>query len=281
MYAIFIFYIYMNMYIYLRICKRVVYILYYTIKINVVIMNLQLIYEGKSKRVYARDEDTLIIEFKDDVTAADGAIKAVALGKGVLTARVSAHLFKLLDKAGIKTHLIDYDGYRKMFVRRLEIIPVEVIVRNYAYGSLLKRMPLYKPLQKLEPPLIEFHYKDDDLHDPLVLEEDLIRTQVLDFNILGYIKRTSLKINEILLSFFSSKNLKFVDIKLEFGISKSKDIVLADEISGDTFRVLDENNNHLDKEIFRRTKDVGLLLKAYLRLAKIIEVNIDDVYPAN
>ena len=81
-----------------------------------------------------------------------------------------------------------------------------------------------------------------------------------------------------MLSFFSSKNLKFVDIKLEFGISKSKDIVLADEISGDTFRVLDENNNHLDKEIFRRTKDVGLLLKAYLRLAKIIEVNIDDVY---
>uniref|UniRef100_A0A7C5XJ15 Phosphoribosylaminoimidazole-succinocarboxamide synthase n=1 Tax=Ignisphaera aggregans TaxID=334771 RepID=A0A7C5XJ15_9CREN len=241
-------------------------------------MNLQLIYEGKSKRVYARDEDTLIIEFKDDVTAADGAIKAVALGKGVLTARISAHLFKLLDKAGIKTHLIDYDGYRKMFVRRLEIIPVEVIVRNYAYGSLLKRMPLYKPLQKLEPPLIEFHYKDDDLHDPLVLEEDLIRTQVLDFNILDYIKKTSLKINEILLSFFSSKNLKFVDIKLEFGISKSKDIVLADEISGDTFRVLDENNNHLDKEIFRRTKDVGLLLKAYLRLAKIIEVNIDDVY---
>ncbi len=244
-------------------------------------MNLQLIYEGKSKRVYARDEDTLIIEFKDDVTAADGAIKAIALGKGVLTARISTHLFKLLDKAGIKTHLIDYDGYRKMLVRRLEIIPVEVIVRNYAYGSLLKRIPLYKPLQKLEPPLIEFHYKDDDLHDPLVLEEDLIRTQVLDFNILDYIKKTSLKINEILLSFFSSKNLKFVDIKLEFGISKSKDIVLADEISGDTFRVLDENNNHLDKEIFRRTKDVGLLLKAYLRLAKIIEVNIDDIYPAS
>lgn len=267
------------MYKYFGICKRGVYIEYYTIKVNVVkVSMLQLIYEGKSKRVYAVDEDTLVMEFKDDVTAADGLVKAVALGKGVLAARISVFFFKLLENAGIKTHFIDYDGSRRIKVRRLEIIPLEVIIRNYAYGSLIRRMPLYKPMQKLEPPLIEFHYKDDDLHDPLILEEDAIRTGILDARDIETIKGVSLRVNEILTRFFESKNLRFIDIKLEFGRSRSGEIILADEISGDTFRVVDENNNHLDKEIFRRTRDVGLLLKAYLRLAEVVGVRIDDVY---
>ena len=243
---------------------------------DVIIM--QLIYEGKAKRVYALDEDTLVMEFKDDVTAADGMIKAVALGKGVLAARISAFFFRLLEEHGIKTHFIDYDNKRRLIVKRLEMIPVEVIVRNYAYGSLLRRMPLYKPLQKLDPPLIEFHYKDDDLHDPLVLEEDLIRTGLLDDKAIEYIKMTSLKINKILSDFFSSKKLRFIDMKLEFGYTKTGEILLADEISGDTFRVMDENNNHLDKEVFRRTRDAGLLLKAYMRLAEVVGVKTDDIY---
>ncbi|MDK6028215.1 phosphoribosylaminoimidazolesuccinocarboxamide synthase [Ignisphaera sp. 4213-co] len=239
---------------------------------------LQLIYEGKSKRVYAKDEDTLVIEFKDDVTAIDGLVKAVAIGKGVLAARISAFFFKLLNDAGIKTHFIEYDGFRRIIVKKLEIIPVEVIVRNYAYGSLLRRLPIYKPLQKLEPPLLEFHYKDDDLHDPLVLEEDLIRTGILSEQELDFIKSVSLRVNDILTKFFESKKLKFVDVKLEFGKSRSGEILVADEISGDTFRVLDENGNHLDKEVFRRTKDAGLLLKAYLRLAEVVGVSVDGVF---
>jgi phosphoribosylaminoimidazole-succinocarboxamide synthase len=239
---------------------------------------LQLIYEGKSKRVYAVDEDTLVMEFKDDVTAADGLVKAVAMGKGVLAARISAYLFNLLEKSGIKTHFIDFDGLRMMYVKRLEVIPIEVIVRNYAYGSLLRRMPLYKPLRRLEPPLIEFHYKDDDLHDPLILEEDVLRVGIVDAQTLSYIKDRSLKANRILTSFFESKDLKLVDIKFEFGVDRHAEVILADEISGDTFRVLDENGEHLDKEVFRRTRDVGLLLKAYLRLAERIGVGTEDVY---
>ena len=245
---------------------------------NGALMNmLQLIYEGKSKRVYAVDEKTLIMEFKDDVTAADGLVKAVAMGKGVLAARVSAHLFNLLEKSGIETHFIEYDSKRRMRVKRLEIIPIEVIVRNHVYGSLLRRMPLYKPLQRLEPPLIEFHYKDDDLHDPLVLEEDIIRVGIVDAHTLNRIKDSTLKVNNILTNFFASKNLKLVDIKLEFGVDNHGNVILADEISGDTFRVLDENGEHLDKEVFRRTRDAGLLLKAYLRLAERIGIGIEDV----
>ena len=246
---------------------------------NVIAMNtLQLIYEGKSKRVYAMDEYRLVMEFKDDVTAADGLVKAVAMGKGILAARISSYLFNILGKSGVKTHFIDYDGKRRIVVKKLEMIPLEVIVRNYAYGSLLKRMPLYKPLQKLEPPLLEFHYKDDDLHDPLVLEEDIIRVGIIDNNMLNYIKEVSLKVNSILTDFFKSKGLRLVDIKLEFGIDRHGEVVLADEISGDTFRVLDEHGEHLDKEIFRRTRDVGALLKAYLRLAERIGIGIEDVY---
>lgn len=241
---------------------------------------LHLIYEGKSKRVYSLDENSLVIEFKDDVTAFDGSVKAVAMGKGVIAARLSAYFFQLLESYGIKTHFISYDKCRRIIAKRLNIIPIEVIVRNYAYGSLFKRMPIYRPLQKLDPPLIEFHYKDDDLHDPLVLEEDILRVKLLSKEELEFIKNTSLRINEILTNFFEVRNLRFIDMKLEFGKSKKDEIILADEISGDTFRVSDDYGNHLDKEIFRRTKDVGLLLKAYIRLAQVVGVGIDDIYPS-
>lgn len=239
---------------------------------------LQLVYEGKSKRVYSLDEDSLVMEFKDDVTALDGSVKAIAMGKGVLSARLSAFFFKLLEDHGIKTHFLNYDGCRIVVVKRLNIIPVEVIVRNYAYGSLFKRIPLYRPLQRLDPPLIEFHYKDNDLHDPLVLEEDLIRTRLLTHEELNFIKNVSLKVNDILTKFFESRNLKFIDMKLEFGRTKKGEILVADEISGDTFRVVDDQGNHLDKEIFRRSRDVALLLKAYIRLAQVVGVGIDDIY---
>jgi phosphoribosylaminoimidazole-succinocarboxamide synthase len=238
----------------------------------------QLIYEGKSKRVYSLDDDRLVMEFKDDVSALDGVIKAVAMGKGVLTARLSAFFFKLLEENGIKTHFLDYDGCRSIVVKRLSIIPIEVIVRNYAYGSLFKRMPIYRPLQQLDPPLIEFHYKDDDLHDPLVLEEDLIRTKLLSYDELDIIKNLSLKINNVLTKFFESKKLKFIDMKLEFGKTKKDEIILADEVSGDTFRVIDDYGNHLDKEVFRRSRDVALLLKAYIKLSQVVEVKVDDIY---
>lgn len=238
----------------------------------------KLIYEGKSKRVYEKDENTILIEFKDDVTAMDGAIKANIKGKGIINARLSAYLFKFLEENSIKTHYLGYDGDRTIIAKKLTIIPIEVIVRNYAYGSLIKRMPLYKPLQRIDPPLIEFHFKDDSLHDPLILVEDIINTNLISKKELETIIDLSTKVNMLLRNLFSLKNLVLVDIKFEFGRDKNADIILADEISGDTFRVLDENNQHLDKEIFRKTKDAKLLINAYVNLCNKLGIDMGNIY---
>lgn len=232
------------------------------------------LYEGKSKRVYVKSDDVLIMEFKDEVTAGDGAIKALAPGKGILCASISAHLFKVVENFGIETHLLGYDGLRRIEVRRLKMIPLEVIVRNFSYGSLLKRVPLYKQLEPLVPPLVEFHYKDDSLHDPLVLPEDVLRVGLLTKRELDRLVELSLLVNHSLSRYFRSLGLKLVDIKLEFGYWKD-DVILADEISGDTFRVLDEHNNHLDKEVFRTTKSVEKLLRAYRELASRLGLRIE------
>ncbi|MEM1928021.1 MAG: phosphoribosylaminoimidazolesuccinocarboxamide synthase [Acidilobaceae archaeon] len=240
-------------------------------------MTLKLIYEGKSKLVYELDSDRLIIEFKDDVTAGDGAIRAKAPGKDVLCARTSAHLFSLLSSSGIDTHMLEFDGNKRMTVKRLNMIPLEVIVRNAAYGSLLKRMPKFKSLQLFTTPLVEFHYKDDSLHDPLVLPEDVLYAGVLDEEQLELVKEVSLKANRVLYDYLSSKGLLLVDIKFEFGFAKDGSIVLADEISGDTFRVIDEKGRHLDKEIFRKTRDTRALIEAYLELARRLDIRVDDV----
>jgi len=175
-----------------------------------------MLYEGKSKRVYVKNQEELLMEFKDEVTAMDGAIKAVVSGKGVINARLSAYFFEILEKNGVKTHYIDYDGGRVLTVKKLTVLPIEVIVRNYAYGSLLKRMPLYKPLQKIDPPLVEFHFKDDSLHDPLILSDDLINTNIVSRRELEEIVNISLEVNAILSKTLLSKNLRLIDIKLEF-----------------------------------------------------------------
>ncbi len=206
------------------------------------------------------------MEFKDEVTAGDGAIRASAPGKGKLCAATSVFLFKYLEEKGVKTHLLGYDGDRRLVVRRLKIIPIEVIVRNYAYGSLLKRMPMYKQLQPLDPPLIEFHYKDDALHDPLILVDDILRTNIVTREQLDLIVDMTMKVNSELSKLFSSKKLTLVDAKFEFGFYNGE-IYLADEISGDTIRVIDDQSRHLDKEVFRRSKSVDELLKAYSELA--------------
>ncbi|MEM4555296.1 MAG: phosphoribosylaminoimidazolesuccinocarboxamide synthase [Acidilobaceae archaeon] len=240
-------------------------------------MTLRLIYEGKSKLVYELDPERLVIEFKDEVTAGDGAIRSHVSGKGVLCARVSAHLFSVLSSAGIATHMLDFDGYKKMTVKKLNMIPVEVIVRNAAYGSLLKRMPKFSSLQPFDPPLVEFHYKDDSLHDPLILPEDIIYAKILSKEELNKVIEIALKANKVLVERFSKAGLKLIDIKFEFGFDNKNNLVLADEISGDTFRVLDENGRHLDKEVFRKTKNVKTLIEAYVELAKRLGVPYSDV----
>jgi len=230
-------------------------------------MTSQHVYDGKSKRVYVKSSEEIVMEFKDEVTAGDGAYKALVPGKGVLCALISAHLFRVLEDSGISTHFVEYDGLRSITAKKLKMVPVEVIVRNYSYGSLLKRMPLYGELDPLVPPLVEFHYKDDSLHDPLILPEDILRTNILTSRELSRIIELSILVNHVLSKHFRSAGLKLVDIKLEYGFNSSGELLLADEVSGDTFRVLDENGRHLDKEVFRKTKNTDLLLKAYQELA--------------
>jgi phosphoribosylaminoimidazole-succinocarboxamide synthase len=236
-------------------------------------MGSELIYEGKSKRVYVKTPDELVMEFKDEVTAGDGAYRAVAPGKGVLCATTSAYLFRYLEGRGIRTHFLDYDGVRRLTVRRLRMIPLEVIVRNYAYGSLLKRMPLFRELQPLNPPLVEFHYKDDSLHDPLVLSEDVVRVGLASRELLDAMVEASLRVNEELSKLLASKGLTLVDAKFEFGLLGGE-LLLADEISGDTVRVIDESGRHLDKEVFRRSRSVEALLAAYRELTRRLGLEV-------
>lgn len=212
----------------------------------------ELIYEGKAKRVYRVNDELLVMEFKDEVTAFDGARKELAPGKGRLAAAQTAFFMRLLGRYGIKNHLVDWDGDRKILVRGLRMIPIEVIVRNYAYGSFLKRMPLVKPMTRFsKPPLVEFHLKSDELHDPLITTDDIIEAGLAKQEQLNEITGIALRVNEILSNYMVSRGLTLVDFKLEFGFDKSGNLVLADELSGDTMRIL-INGRHLDKELFRR-----------------------------
>jgi len=240
------------------------------------ILNHKLLKEGKSKKVYAEDDNTLILEFKDEVTAFDGARRDIIPGKGVLNARLSAEFFKLLEEAGIPTHFIKYDGCRSIFVKKLEMIPLEIIVRNYAYGSLLKRMPLFKPLKKLKPPTVEFHYKDDALHDPLILPEDALKAGLVSVRELEEMFSIALKVNDALSSILSRKKLRLVDFKIEVGRDHENKLLVADELTGDAFRVLDEKGRHLDKEVYRKGGSPRDLFLTYLELARKLGLEVKE-----
>lgn len=238
----------------------------------------ELIYEGKTKRVYVKNDDILLLEFKDVVTALDGVKKLHAPGKGVLNAAVSAFFFKLLEANGVKTHFIDYDGVNVHTVRRLKMIPIEVVVRNYAYGGLIKRLPLFKQLEKLSKPVIEFHYKSDELHDPLILPEDVLNSGLMSDEELNELRLITYKVNDILTYELSRHELRLIDLKVEFGRELSGgSLILADEISGDSIRVVDEGGNHLDKEVFRKGGSVEALLSAYSLLACRLGINVEGV----
>ncbi len=232
---------------------------------------MRLLYEGKAKRVYEVSENELIIEFKDEVTALDGVKRDYLAGKGVINAKLSAFFFKYLEDNGVKTHFISYEGDNKLRVKKLKMIPIEVIVRNYAYGSMIKRLPVLSKLKKLKKPLIEFHYKSDELHDPLILPEDIIEAELVNENELRHIIDTSLKVNELLSNLFERKGLKLLDFKLEFGRYGSE-ILIGDEITGDTFRVIDSEGRHLDKEIYRKGASPQELLETYKKLLEVLEI---------
>ena len=228
----------------------------------------KLIYEGKAKKVYETDDpDLLIQEFKDDATAFDATKRGTIQNKGVVNNRISKILFELLESKGIETHFVKQLDDRNMLMKRVEIIPLEVTIRNITAGGISKLLNIDEGII-LEEPVFEYHYKNDALHDPLINEYHAKALKLAIDEELDFIKKRSFEVNNILKAFFDHKNLDLVDFKLEFGRHKGK-ILLADEISPDTCRFWDKNTKKkLDKDRFRR--DLGGIEDAYQEVLKRI-----------
>ncbi len=232
----------------------------------------ELLYEGKGKRLFkTADENLLISEFKDDLTAFNAQKKGSEKGKGALNCKISTELFKLLEKNGIKTHLVETISDNEQLVKKVDIIPLEVVVRNIATGSLTKRLNI-KDGTVLPFSLLELYFKDDDLGDPLLNDEHCILLNIANNDELEILKNEAKKINKILKSFFKNKGLNLVDFKVEFGKDKDGNILLSDEISPDSCRFWDINTNEkLDKDRFR--EGIGNVKVAYEEvLARILDI---------
>ena len=225
------------------------------------------LYEGKAKKVFAtNDPDLVIVSYKDDATALDGLKKGTITGKGVINNRMSNYLCRLLEKHGVPTHYVEELNDRETVVKKVSIVPLEVIIRNISAGSFAKRYGVEEGLVFAEP-TIEFSYKNDDLHDPLINSYHALALGLATKKEIEEIKAMAFKVNDILKEYFLSLNVKLVDFKLEFGRLKDGTIVLADEISPDTCRFWDaDTNEKLDKDRFRR--DMGGVEDAYNEMMK-------------
>lgn len=232
----------------------------------------EMIYEGKGKKMWSvvENSDLLIAEFKDDLTAFDATKKGNESGKGALNNKISTELFGLLKQNGIETALVETISDTEQVVKKCSIVPLEVIVRNIATGSLTKRLGITEG-KELPFALVEFCYKDDALHDPIINDEHAIILGAGEQKELDYIKEQARKINAILKPFFASKGLKLVDFKIEFGRDKDGKIILADEISPDSCRFWDAKTGaKMDKDIFRQDIGGGSVKLAYEEVLKRI-----------
>lgn len=220
-----------------------------------------MIYEGKAKKVFKTDDNKrYLVEYKDDATAFNGKKKGTILEKGIVNNKMSALLFKLLEEKGVPTHFEVLVSDREMLVKAVEILPIEVIVRNTAAGSLAKRLGLDEGTE-MKKTVLEFCYKNDELGDPMINEYHINAIDLATAEQMEQIKLFALRINEILVKFFKEKEIRLVDFKLEFGVYEGE-VILADEISPDTCRLWDMNTNEkLDKDRFRR--DLGNVENAY------------------
>lgn len=227
----------------------------------------ELLYEGKAKKVYTtEDPELLIVDYKDDATAFNGLKKGTILGKGAINNRVTNHLMKLLEKNGVPTHLVEEISDRETVVKKVTIVPLEVIVRNIAAGSLAKRLGLEEGY-KMKRTVLEYCYKDDALGDPMVNEYHIMAMEYCTKEELDLIASYSLKVNEVLTDYLKDLGIELIDFKLEFGKTSDGAIVLADEISPDTCRFWDSKTHEkLDKDRFRR--DLGGVEDAYHEIMK-------------
>ena len=228
---------------------------------------LEQLYEGKAKKVFATDvEGIVIVDYKDDATAFNGEKKGTIVGKGVVNTRMTNHVFRLIEKEGIPTHLVEELSDRETAVKKVEIVPLEVIVRNVAAGSFSKRMGVEEGRQLLCP-IVEFSYKDDDLGDPFINDDYALALGLAKKEEIETIRSYTLKINEIMKAYFLNAGMKLIDFKIEFGRLPDGTIILADEVSPDTCRLWDVNTNEkLDKDRFRR--DLGNVEEAYNEVFK-------------
>ncbi|MEW9501880.1 phosphoribosylaminoimidazolesuccinocarboxamide synthase [Jeotgalibacillus marinus] len=222
----------------------------------------QLLYEGKAKRLYSTNEEGILwLEYKDSATAFNGEKKASIDGKGQLNNLITSLLFDKLKEQGIDSHFVQKLSDHEQLVRHVEIIPIEVVVRNVAAGSLAKRIGLEEG-QPLKQTIVEWYYKDDDLGDPLINEDHIAILSLAQPKELPILREKALEINQILTGFFNNIGVDLIDFKLEFGRAKDGSILLADEISPDTCRLWDsKTKQRLDKDVFRR--DLGSLKDAY------------------
>lgn len=221
----------------------------------------ELLYEGKAKKVYTTENpDVLIVDYKDDATAFNGVKKGTIVGKGVVNNRMTNHIFKMLEEKGIPTHFIGELSDRETAVKKVEIVPLEVIVRNVAAGSFSKKLGIEEGFRLLSPTL-EFSYKNDELGDPMINDYYAVAIGAATREEIDKITELVFKINEILVDYFKSIKVDLIDFKVEFGRYKGQ-IILADEISPDTCRFWDsETHEKLDKDRFRR--DLGHVEEAY------------------
>jgi phosphoribosylaminoimidazole-succinocarboxamide synthase len=233
-----------------------------------------LLYEGKAKRVYATDQTDLVaVEFKDDATAFNAEKRASLAGKGERNCRISALVFEWLEARGVPTHYLGLGGDRWMLVRPVKVVPIEVVVRNVAAGSLCRQLPI-APGTSLDPPLLDLYYKDDGLGDPLLTEARLERLQLVSAAQLQSITELAMAVNRGLRDLFGSVDLELVDFKIELGFAADGRLLLADEISPDTCRLWDRrisdvSDRILDKDRFRQ--DLGGVVEAYGEVLKRVQ----------
>ena len=233
----------------------------------------EMLYEGKAKKVYATENPELyIVSYKDDATAFNGLKKGTIAGKGVINNRVTNYMMKMLEESGVPTHFVEEISDSETVVKKVSIVPLEVIIRNISAGSFSKRYGVEEGIV-FEQPTIEFSYKNDDLGDPLLNEYHALALKLATREEIDTIKAMAFKVNALMKEFFLKINVELVDFKLEFGRLSDGTIVLADEISPDTCRFWDSRTHEkLDKDRFRR--DLGGVEEAYAEIMKRMEATL-------
>lgn len=223
---------------------------------------MPLLYEGKAKRIYSTAEEGILrVEYKDEVTAGNGAKKDVIEGKGRLNNQITSNIFNFLKSQNLNSHFIEQISETEQLVTSVEIIPLEVVVRNIAAGSITKRLGFEKG-HIFEQPLVEFFYKNDDLNDPLITDDHVKLLKIANATQIKQLKTEALNINNKLIQLMDKMELRIVDFKIEFGITSDGEIILADEISPDTCRIWDKySDTNFDKDVYR--EDRGSIIETY------------------